>query len=94
MRLAVKDWFHEKKMNEMKKDVQCTDIYAILKETEKAYNVFVGDVSKFMTYWVPKSCVIEVPEVDEFGAHHRECLIDTEFDEVLADWRAEMRFYR
>lgn len=94
MRLVVKDWFHEKKMNELGKDVQTTNVYAILKETEKAYNVFVGDVSKFMTYWVPKSCIEEVPEIDKFGMVHNEAVEGMNFDEVLEDWKSEMSFYK
>ena len=93
MRLVVKDWFHENKMNELKKDVQTTNVFAILKETEKAYNVFVAGAYSFMTYWVPKSCVEEVEETDEYGAHHNEAIVGMSFDDVLSNWKAEREFY-
>lgn len=94
MRLVVKDWFHENKMKELKKDVQSTNVYAILKETEKAYNVLVGDTRECMTYWVSKSCVIEVSEIDKYGMSHKECLENVTFEEAFEDWKAEMDFYR
>ena len=80
-------------MNELKKDVQTTNVFAILKETEKAYNVFVADAYSFMTYWVPKSCVEEVEEIDEYGAHHNEAIVNMSFDDVLSNWKAEREFY-
>lgn len=94
MRIAVKEWFHDKKMTEMNRDVWNTDVFAILKETEKAYNVFVGDTTSCATYWVPKSCVIEMPETDENGAHHREALTNITWEEAKDAWNAEMSFYR
>lgn len=94
MRLQVKEWFHEKKMNELGKDVQTTDVFAILKETEKAYNVFIGSTTKFMAYWVPKSCVIEVEEKDKNGMIHNEAKEGLDFDSVVEKWKEEMSSYK
>lgn len=89
-RLVVKDWFHEKKMNELGKNVQSTTVFAILKETEKAYNVFVGDTASSMTYWVPKSCTEWLEEENE----DRRTISDEDYNTVHQLWRAEMKFYK
>lgn len=94
MKLVVKDWFHEKKMNELKRNVQSTRVFAILKETEKAYNVFVGDSTRFMTYWVPKSCVIVLNEQDSEWQYCHDAIEGIDFDTALAEWNLEMSFYR
>lgn len=93
-RLVVKDWFHEKKMNELKKDVQSTNVFAILKETEKALQVFVGDPCLFMTYWCPKSCIEERPEVEKSGVINNITFICDSFEEAFERWNFEMSFYR
>jgi len=66
----VKDWFHEKKMNEMQRNVQGTEVIAISKQSEKAAYVTVAGGTSFMSYWCPKSCMEEhdIPE-DAEGTH-------------------------
>lgn len=86
--LVVKDWFHEKKMNEKRRNVQSTKVFAILKETEKAYNVLVGDAVKSMTYWVPKSCTVE-EESDDFSF----TLVDVTYDEAYAEYKSHMAMF-
>lgn len=86
--LVVKDWFHEKKMNEKRRNVQCTKVFAILKETEKAYNVLVGDPVCTMTYWVPKSCTEEV-ESNELDF----TLEDVDYNEAYAELKAHMAMF-
>lgn len=88
--LIVKEWFHVNKMNELKKNVQSNEVYAILKETEKAYNVLVGASTKTMTYWVPKSQVEEAELIDG----KRGTITDVTYDEAWKDWNSEMSFYR
>lgn len=88
-RLVVKEWFHEMKMNEKRKDVQSCEVFAILKETEKAYNVFVGSTTKCMTYWVPKSQVEEMENEE-----NKVTLICDDYDEVYKMWNIEMGYYR
>lgn len=93
MKLAVKDWFHENKMNEKHKDVQSTNVFAILKESEKAYYVFVGDTRKSMAYWCPKSCTEEVPAIDDNGRNHSDALENLTYDEAYVAWKEEVAFY-
>lgn len=82
-RMAVKDWFHAKKMNEMHRNVQNTDVFAILKESEKALQVMVGDASHgCMVYWAPKSCLVEVEAEDAQGKRHPEALTGLTYEEA------------
>ena len=94
MKIVVKDWFHEKKMNEMHKNVQSTRVFAILKETEKAYNVFVGDSTRFMAYWVPKSCVNILSEQDAEWQYCNDAIEGIDFETAMNEWNLEMSFYR
>ena len=91
MKIIVKDWFHEKKMNEKKRNVQTTEVFAILKETEKAYNVFVGDANCSMTYWVPKSCVeIKDTEKEGWGESSVAC---EDYNEAYSNWKLDAETY-
>lgn len=56
-RFAVKAWFHKNKMKEIGKNVKSVNVFAILKESEKAVQVFVGDNRTYAVYWCPKSCL-------------------------------------
>ena len=84
--LNVKEWFHNKKANEKKKRVNSSHIFAILKETEKAYNVLVGDTKWTMTYWVPKSCTEIISE--------GRTLTGLTYEEAAAEWNSEMAMFR
>ena len=87
--LVVKDWFHSKKMDEMGfRGVNSSNVFAIIKETEKAYNVMVvGSFKKGATYWVPKSCV-EVLEAGEQpdGSIKKAPLVGLEWADANSRW--------
>lgn len=93
MKKQVKDWFHEKKMNEMRKNVQTTDIFAIIKETEKAAQVLVGTPNAYMVYWCPKSCMIDTVE-DAQGKAHPEVLTGMTYEEAINEFKTQMSVYR
>lgn len=93
-RLAVKDWFHTKKMNEMHKNVQTTDVFAIIKESEKAMQVLVGTPNSFMVYWAPKSCLVEVEAEDAQGKIHKEALTGLTYEEAVEAFKATMSQYK
>lgn len=98
--MVVKDWFHEKKMNELRKNVQSTNVLAVLQESEKALKVLVADTSSSMTYWVPKTCVIEVEEwSDEDGqrgqaVHHHKYITTSNYEEAIEYATLMMSMYK
>lgn len=60
--LQVKEWFAAKKFNEIRHSRMFDNtLFAIIGETEKAYNCLVGSLATMVCTWVPKSLV----EVDE-----------------------------
>lgn len=99
-KLLVKDWFHEKKMNEMERNVQTTRIFGIIKESAKAMYVMVGTPNARMCYWCPKSCIIEGTIEDDAGINYWEGTRNfTEYGEEAYDicatqFETEMSMYR
>lgn len=60
--LQVKEWFAAKKFREIRNSrLYSNALFAIIGETEKAYNCMIGGLSTMIATWVPKSLV----EVDE-----------------------------
>ena len=58
--LTVKDWFANKVANELGKNITMCDVFAILKETEKAvYAMLNVGCYQRKTMWIPKSMLVE-----------------------------------
>ena len=58
--LTVKDWFANKVANELGKNITMCDVFAILKETEKAvYAMLNVGCYQRKTMWIPKSVLVE-----------------------------------
>ena len=58
---TVKDWFANKVAEEIKSNIFMCDVFAVLKETEKAvYAMLNLGCLKKKTMWVPKSVLVEV----------------------------------
>lgn len=53
--LEIADWFVGKKARENGMTIWSGHAVAIIGETEKAYKVIWGDVTKPITFWAPKS---------------------------------------
>lgn len=90
--LTVKDWMARKIKEEknLSGNFHYTEVYAILKETEKAYQVMMTWGTFPLTTWVPKSAT-EWVETD------REDFITATFDsyeEAKASFEADWKFYR
>ena len=64
--LHIKDWFANKLANELRTNLHSTKIFAVLRETEKAYNVMLCEYGRALTCWVPKSCTEERPGSIDF----------------------------
>lgn len=57
---TVKDWFANKIANEIKMNISMCDVFAVLKETEKAvYAMLNLGCDRKKTMWVPKSVLVE-----------------------------------
>lgn len=65
--LIVAEWFACKKFREAGRSFYDNRVFAIIGETEKAYNVVLGDAFKHITTWCPKSLVSvnETPNDDD-----------------------------
>lgn len=58
---TVKDWFANKVANEVGKNITICEVFAILKETEKAvYAMLNLGCDSRKTMWVPKSVLVEI----------------------------------
>lgn len=56
----VKDWFGDKVAQEVKRNISMCDVFAIMKETEKAVYAMLNLGENFRKcMWVPKSVLIE-----------------------------------
>lgn len=82
---TVKEWFADKIANELEKDIYMCDVFAILKETEKAvYAMLNLGPNSRKCMWVPKSVLI-ANEVgyDETGAYNHETLFIEDYNEAV-----------
>lgn len=62
----MKEWFVDKVANEIKRNLYTDEIFAILKETEKAvYAMLNLDYKHTKCVWIPKSCLtVECGSID------------------------------
>jgi hypothetical protein len=88
--LIVKDWFADKKCKENKRHMNSTNIFAIVKESEKAAYVMVADSNlRSFCFWCPKSQIETREDVDT------ETLpAGKTYDEYKARFDAEMTMCR
>ena len=60
MKYTVKDWFGNKVAQEVKMNISMCDVFAIIKETDKAvYAILNLGWNKSITKWVPKSVLVD-----------------------------------
>lgn len=65
--LHMKEWFANKVANEIRHNLHTTEIFAILRETEKAvYAVLAIEPGCTRCTWIPKSCIEEQPGSIDF----------------------------
>lgn len=85
----MKDWFANKKAQEIQSNIQSDEIFAILKETEKAvYGMIHLTSHVFKCVWIPKSCMIECKGSVDF--YTRE---NISFDEAVKEFHYMWSFY-
>lgn len=81
----VKEWFADKVANEARRNIEMCEVFAVMKETEKAVYAMLNlgcDFRKCM--WVPKSVLIknEVGE-GENQIHHYETIFEEDYDKCV-----------
>lgn len=87
--LAVAEWFAAKKFKEIMGTSNFDNrIFAIIGETEKAYNVILGTMFNHVTTWVPKSLV----NVDTDSSDNDITLV-CEFKTAMEVIKSARRFY-
>lgn len=64
--LVMKEWFANKTCRELRRNLHSADIFAVIRETEKAMYVMLREIGKPICVWVPKSCVETVSGSDDF----------------------------
>lgn len=65
--LHMKDWFANKVANEIRHNLHNTEIFAVLKETVKAYYVMLSiEPGCNRCAWVPKFCIEEHEGSNDF----------------------------
>lgn len=86
----VKKWFANKVANEVKENISMCEVFAILKQTDKAvYAMLNLGTDKRKTMWVPKSVLVEyeVGEDSVTGFYHYETLFNDSYDECVEAFR-------
>lgn len=88
--LVIKDWFLNKKAEEFRKNLTATRAFAILKETEKAYNVMYSLSPNYAKcFWVPKSAT-EWQETE--NSDHATRIIE-DYDKALSEFKTMWSAY-
>lgn len=96
MSYTVKDWFANKVANEVKRNINMCDVFAILKESDKAVYAMLNLGCDFKrTMWIPKSVLVE-NEIGEDvnGAFNYETLFIEDYDEAVKSFSAHWATFR
>lgn len=92
---TVKEWFANKIANEVACNISMCDVFAILKESDKAvYAILNLGAMKRKTTWVPKSVLIEreVGEQED-GSFAYETILEPDYEKAVAMFRADWAQY-
>jgi hypothetical protein len=83
---TVKEWMANKIANEVGRNINMCEVFAVLKETEKAAYVMLnlGYKSRKCT-WIPKSAIIDITDEADGaeGIEARPLIINDNYDEVV-----------
>jgi predicted fused transcriptional regulator/phosphomethylpyrimidine kinase len=83
---TVKEWMANKIANEVGKNIHMCELFAVLKETEKAVYAMVNCGYKTRKCaWIPKSAIIDITEEadGQEGIEARPLIINDNYDEVV-----------
>ena len=81
----VKDWFADKVAQEAGKNISMCEVFAVLKETEKAVYAMLNLGTNFrLCKWVPKSVLVELEAgKQENGTIKYETIFEEDYDECV-----------
>ena len=81
----VKDWFADKVAQEVSKNISMCEVFAILKETEKAVYAMLNLGTNFrLCKWVPKSVLVELEAgKQENGTIKYETIFEEDYDKCV-----------
>ena len=93
---TVKDWFANKVANEVKRNISMCDVFAIMKETEKAvYCMLNLGTNSHKSMWVPKSALIKREVGYNFDeTYNHETLFISDYEECLKAFRNHWNEYK
>lgn len=81
---GMKQWFGNKLANELKRNLHNDEIFAIMKETEKAVYCMISiDSNRSKSLWIPKSALEEYDEGDDGCCIRRSPMICENYEECL-----------
>lgn len=86
---TVKEWFATKIANEAKMNISACDVFAIIKETDKAvYALLNIGHGHCKTTWIPKSALVEREVyMNPFKEANYETYIASDYKEALNNFR-------
>ena len=81
----VKDWFADKVAQEVRKNISMCEVFAVLKETEKAVYAMLNLVSNLrLCKWVPKSVLVELEAgKQKNGTTKYETIFEEDYDKCV-----------
>lgn len=94
---TVKEWFANKVANEVGANISMCDVFAVLKQTEKAvYAMLNLGTDNRKTMWVPKSVLIEneIGEDAATGVQRYETLFNDNYDECVEAFRTHWAMFK
>lgn len=92
----VKEWFANKIANEVMHDIMMCEVFAVMKETEKAAYVMLNlGCDKRKCTWIPKSAMIEKEVgVQENGQTLYETIFVEDYDECVKKFSEHWNNFR
>lgn len=93
---GVKDWFANKVAQEVRRNISMCDVFAIMKESEKAVYAMLNLGCDFSNcIWIPKSVLVE-REIGESenGSWNHETYIESNFDKCREMFKDHWDVYR
>ena len=93
---GVKEWFADKVANEVKMNIKMCDVFAVLRETDKAvYAMLNIGADKRKCMWVPKSVLVEyVPGEQENGFYKYETIFEEDYNTCVEKLKNHWDMFR
>ena len=93
---TVKEWFANKIANEVGRNITICELFAVIKETEKAvYSMVCIGGERRKTTWIPKSVLIDTSddEIDELDGRFP-LIVNDNYEEVVAEFNNYWKMFK